>query len=142
MADPRRLRRLESLIQETLGPIVSRGLDDPRLHIVTVTRIRLSPDLAVARVNWSCLGSESDRSKARHALEHARGRLQAAVAGALQTRVTPRLEFHYDDSAEKALRVSRILDEIARQRKEPAGGAPPAADNAPDKASGSGDSGE
>lgn len=116
MADPRRIQRLESAILETLAPLVSHGLADPRVRLITITRIRLSPDLSIARVNWSCLGDERDRTKATHALEHARGRLQAEVAKALQTRTTPRLQFHYDESGEKAMRVTDILEQIRRER--------------------------
>ena len=118
MADKRRLLRLERAILQTVGPLIAHGLADPRLGLVTVTRIRLSADLGVARVNWSCIGSEADRSKSAHALEDARGRLQGAVAKSLKTRVTPHLEFHYDASLEKAARINEILAQLARERGE------------------------
>ena len=70
MPDPRRIKRLENLILQTLAPLISPGLSDPRLAMITVTRIRLSQDLSVARVNWSCIGKPADRSKALHALDH------------------------------------------------------------------------
>ena len=116
MPDDRRIRRLEQVIFRTVAPLISHGLSDPRLTLVTVTRIRLSKDLSVARVNWSRIGSEGERSKAAHALEDARGYLRRAIAGAMRTRVTPHLEFHYDPSIEKAARVHRILDELAKER--------------------------
>ena len=121
MADPRRVHRLEKTVLQTIAPMVSHGLKDPRLQMVTVTRIRLSADLSVARVNWSSLGSAGDRSKAAHALESARGPLQAAVGRHMQTRVTPRLEFHYDASAEKARKIHDILDRLALERAEKEG---------------------
>jgi ribosome-binding factor A len=93
--------------------------------MVTVTRVRLSPDLSVARVNWSTLGGPGDRSKARHALESARGRLQAAVAEGLGTRVTPRLAFHFDESLARAQRVTDVLDRLSRERAEREGAPPP-----------------
>ena len=134
MANPRRIKRLENVILHAVAPLVAHGLADPRLQMITVTRVRLSPDLAVARVNWSTIGGDGDRSKAAHALEHARGRLQRAVAGAMRTRTTPRLEFHYDESIEKGLRVSQILDDLARERAAregtPEGAAPDAASDA------------
>jgi ribosome-binding factor A len=118
MPDKRRLERLENQILQTVGPLISHGLADPRLELVTVTRIRLAPDLSVARVNWSSMGDPKERSKAGHALEHARGHLQSAVARSMRTRTTPRLEFHYDESIEKAARVNEILNDIARERVE------------------------
>lgn len=118
MPDKRRLQRLENAILQTVAPLISHGLSDPRLGLITVTRIRLSADLAIARVNWSCMGDPADRAKAAHALEDARGVLQGAVGRNLNTRVTPRLEFHFDESLAKAVRVNTILDELARERRE------------------------
>lgn len=116
MPDPRRLKRLEVSILETVAPLIAHGLADPRLEMVTVTRVHLAPDLSIAHVNWSTLGGAGAQSKAKHALEHARGKLQAAVAKTLQTRVTPRLEFHFDESLERAQRVSETLEKLARER--------------------------
>jgi len=117
MADPRRIKRLEKLLYQAIAPLIAHGLSDPRLGMVTVTRIRLSRDLSIARVNWSTLGGEADRSKAAHALEDARGPLQAAVAQSMQTRTTPRLIFHYDESMEGAARVHDILHQLAEERR-------------------------
>ena len=125
MADARRLKRLEIAILETVAPLVAHGLADPRLQMVTVTRVHLSPDLSVAHVNWSTLGGASAESKAAHALEHARGKIQTAVAKALQTRVTPHLVFHFDESLARAQRVTETLDKLARERAEKEGTAPP-----------------
>ena len=121
MPDKRRIERLEHLILETVAPLISHSLSDPRLEMVTVTRVHLSPDLSVARVNWSTIGDDAARNKARHALDDARGYLTAAVARTMRTRTTPRLEFHYDDSIEKATRISAILDRLARERAEKEG---------------------
>ena len=118
MANTRRIKRLETLILQTVAPLISQGLSDPRLTMVTVTRIRLSPDMSIARVNWSCIGDEADRSKATHALDQARGYLQTEVGRTIRTRLTPRLEFHYDPALEGAVRVNAILSELARERAE------------------------
>jgi ribosome-binding factor A len=126
MPDERRLKRLEVAILETIAPLVAHGLSDPRLQMVTVTRVHLASDLAVAHVNWSTLGGAGEQSKAQHALEHARGKLQAAVAKALRTRTTPRLVFHFDESLERAQRVTEVLERLARERAEKEGVPPPA----------------
>ena len=96
MADPTRVRRLEKTILQTVAPLIATGLADPRLQFVTVTRVRLSRDLSIARINWSSFGTDADISKATHALEGARGAVQRAIADSMQTRVTPRVHFHYD----------------------------------------------
>jgi ribosome-binding factor A len=138
MADRRRIQRLEALILQTVAPLVSHGLSDPRLAMVTVTRVKLAADLSVARVNWSTLGGPGDVAKVQHALEHARGPLQAAVAAALRTRVTPRLLFHYDESLARGQRVTEVLEQISRERTAregtPPAEAPPDADTPTDDA--------
>jgi len=125
--DSRRLLRLEQAILETVGPLVAHGLADPRLSMVTVTRVKLSPDLSIARVHWSCLGDEADRTKAARALAHARGHLQRAVAKSLRTRTTPHLSFHFDSTVEGADRIDRLLQQIARERESRGSSAPPPA---------------
>ncbi len=117
MADARRIKRLEKAIYQAIAPLVSQRLADPRLQMITVTRIRLSRDLAIARVNWSMIGTPADRSKAAHALEDARGLLQAAVAGSTQTRTTPHLVFHFDESVAGAARIHEILGQISDERR-------------------------
>jgi len=117
MVEPRRIKRLEQHILRTIGPLIAHGLSDPRLGLVTVTRVRLSRDLSVARINWSCVGTDADRSRAEHALDHARGHLQSAVARAMRTRTTPHLEFHYDPSLANAARIDQILSHIEEERR-------------------------
>jgi ribosome-binding factor A len=120
MAEARRVERLEQVILQTVAPLIAYGLADPRLtdNMVTITRVRLSKDLSIARVNWSCIGGGANRSKAEHALENARGQVQSAIADAMRTRVTPRVHFHYDETVEKAARVNGILADLARERAE------------------------
>lgn len=118
MADAMRIKRLEQAILETVAPLIAHGLSDPRLEMVTVTRVHLSRDMSVARINWSSMGSPSDRSKAAHALQSAAGPVQRAIADNLQTRVTPRVHFHYDESMERAQRVNEILHQLREERGE------------------------
>ncbi|MHC4954098.1 MAG: 30S ribosome-binding factor RbfA [Planctomycetota bacterium] len=139
MPNPRRIERLEQVILRTLGPEISQ-LADPRLGMITITRIRLSRDLALARVNWSCVGTQAERELSAHALEHARGYLQSAIADAMRTRVTPRLEFYFDPSMENAARIGEILHQLAEERgdleeeteEEPAEGTEKGPAEAPD----------
>jgi len=124
MANKRRIERLEQVILQTVSPMVAYGLADPRLidNMVTITRVKLSGDLSIARINWSCMGSAADRSKAAHALEQARGPVQSAMGDAMRTRKTPRVQFHYDESLEKSQTINEILEriELERAAKNPA----------------------
>jgi ribosome-binding factor A len=107
-----RLHRLTELVHRRASEVVLYELKDPRLGFVTVTRVKLSRDLRHAVVYFSVVGTEGDRSKTLHALEHATGYVQGQIAAALHTRVTPTVRFEYDESVEGAVRVSRILSEL------------------------------
>jgi ribosome-binding factor A len=115
-----RLNRLTQLVHRRASEIVLYDLKDPRLGLVTVTRVKLARDLKHAIIFYSVIGSDADRSKTQHALESARGHVQSQIAATMRTRVTPIIRFEYDESVEGAVRVSRILEEIRRDRPEEA----------------------
>ncbi len=93
-------------------------MKDPRVGFVTVTDVRTSPDLSHARVYVSVLGergraSEPEQREASlQGLRSAHGFLQSRVASELHLKRTPTLEFSYDDTTDRAMRVEQILDEI------------------------------
>lgn len=88
--------QLEHTLMRHLAELIPT-LSDPRIPmIVTVERVRLSPDLASARVLVSCLGDASQQRAMLDALNHAGGFLQRRLAAGLHMRRTPRLSFHLD----------------------------------------------
>jgi ribosome-binding factor A len=109
MAIPR-MRRVNEVIREVLGAAISTELKDPRIGFVTVTEIDTSPDLRTARVYVSVLGSEADREAALAGLRSAHGFLQGKIATELRMKRTPTLTFHYDESVDRGVRISRLLD--------------------------------
>jgi ribosome-binding factor A len=126
MANPRRVLRLQQLILEVVAETIQRDLADPRLGLVSVTRVKLSPDLTSALVGWSLLGKESERRLSEKALEAALPVIQGRVGRALGIRTTPLLSFRYDRSLERAQRLDDIfhrLHEEAGDRPQPEGAA-------------------
>jgi ribosome-binding factor A len=118
MASPRRVQRLQQLILETAAVTVQRELRDPRLGFVTLTHVKLAPDLTQATVFWSCLGSEAERRTSARALAAATPVVQSVVAKALATRTTPALTFRYDPSLSQAHRLETIFEDLKRERGE------------------------
>ena len=114
----RRVERISKLLKEVISTVILNEVSDPRMGFVTVTRVKLSGDLRHAVIFYSVVGSEGDRSKTAHALEHARGHVQTQIAGAMQTRVTPIIRFVYDEAIEGSVRVSQLLSEIEAERGE------------------------
>jgi ribosome-binding factor A len=115
------MRRVDEAIRQVLGDALAGDLKDPRVGFVTVTDVRTSADLRHARVYVSVLGdggrpSGADEREATLAgLESAHGFLQARVAGELRLKRTPTLEFSYDDTTDRALRVEELIEEAGSQ---------------------------
>ena len=110
MATPR-MRRVNEVIRQVLGEVIATGLKDPRIGFVTVTDVDTSPDLRTARVYVSVLGGESEREKALAGLLSSHGFLQGRIAAELRMKRTPTLTFHYDESVDRGVRISRLLDQ-------------------------------
>ena len=108
--------RLTAVIKEKAAQIILFELKDPRLGFLTVTRVKLAPDLSTCRVFYSVIGTDGIKSRTRHALNDARGFIQRRIGQTLRTRLVPHLEFEYDESIEGAFRVSSILKELAAER--------------------------
>jgi ribosome-binding factor A len=113
-----RMRRVDEAIRQVIGDAVAGDLKDPRVGFVTVTDVRTSADLRHARVYVSVLGEhgapslESEREDTLEGLRSAHGYLQARLASELRLKRTPALEFSYDDTTDRALRVDELIEEI------------------------------
>jgi ribosome-binding factor A len=104
-----RMRRVNEAVKEVLGMTITKDLKDPRIGFVTVTGVDTSPDLRHANVYVSVFGDEQARSETLAGLTSSRGYLQARVAAELRLKHTPQLEFHYDESADRGMRITSLL---------------------------------
>lgn len=106
-----RTRKVESQLKEITGEQVA-ALSDPRIQgLVTVTGVRVSPDLAQATVYYSVLAGE-DTGAAHEGLQSAAGRIQGAVGDQTRLKRTPRLRFEPDPVVERATRIDAALREV------------------------------
>jgi ribosome-binding factor A len=112
MASPR-MRRVNEAVREVVSEHIAEDLSDPRIGFVTVTGVDTSSDLSHARVFVTVLGDEPVRRDALVGLESARGYLQAQVGTQLRMKRTPTLEFRYDESTDRGVRMAQLLDEVA-----------------------------
>ncbi len=117
MANPKTIGRLQAQIQRRVAYCLQFEISDPRASFVTVTKVELSKDLARAKVFYSVLGSDADRSKTAHMLESANGFVRRQLGRVLETRTIPLLSWEYDPSAEDAANLARVIAE-ARKRDE------------------------
>jgi ribosome-binding factor A len=105
-----RMRRVNEAVREVLSARITEGLKDPRIGFVTVTSVETSPDLRRARVYVSVLGSEEERTDTLAGLGSSHGVLQGAIAQELRMKRTPTLEFVYDESIDRGMRISELLE--------------------------------
>jgi len=105
------MRRVNEAVREVLSARLAEGLKDPRIGFVTVTAVDTSPDLRHARVFVSVLGDAGQREETLAGLRSAHGYLQGQIAHELRMKRTPTLEFRYDDSIDRGMRISELLDE-------------------------------
>jgi ribosome-binding factor A len=104
------MRRVDEAVREVVAATVSE-LADPRVGFVTVTGVETSPDLRTAKVFVSVLGDSTERDDTLEALRSSHGVIQSRIATEMRMKRTPTLTFHYDDTIEKGIRISRLLDE-------------------------------
>ncbi len=110
-----RMRRVDEAIRQVVGDVLAGEMKDPRVGFITVTDVRTSADLSHARVYVSVLGDADVRRASMDGLDSAHGFLQRRVAAELRLKRTPTLEFTYDDTTDRALRVGELIDEIEQR---------------------------
>lgn len=113
-----RMRRVDEAVRAVLSDAIAKDLQDPRIGFVTVTAVKTSPDLRHARVYVSILGSERAREAGLEGLRSAHGYLQGRIAAELTMKLTPTLEFEYDESIDRGMRISRLIDELGPSEHE------------------------
>ena len=123
-----RMRRVDEAIRQVIGDAVASELKDPRVGFTTVTDVRTSPDLRHSRVYVSVLGADGgpsqpeEREATLDGLRSAHGFLQARIAGELHLKRTPELEFIYDETTDRAMRLEHLIaqspDDAPHERDE------------------------
>jgi ribosome-binding factor A len=104
------MRRVDEAIRQVIGDAVAADLKDPRVGFVTVTDVRTSADLSHARVYVSVLGGSHTREETMRGLDSAHGYLQRRIAGELHLKRTPTLEFSYDETTDRAMRLDALIE--------------------------------
>ena len=117
MANQQRLRRVADQIQRELSGLLQSQLKDPRVRMVTITGVEISPDLVHAKVFFSTLGDAEALARTQDGLKHAAGFLRSQLGKQLRLRVTPELRFLYDPSVEHGAHLSQLINAAVAGRK-------------------------
>jgi ribosome-binding factor A len=106
-----RMRRVNEAVRQVVAEAVGE-LKDPRIGLVTVTGVSVSRDLREGKVFVAVHGNEKKQASTLAGLESAHAYLQAKVARQLSLKRTPLLTFEYDQTVERGMRMTSLIDEL------------------------------
>src|SRR5437588_7204176 len=112
MTSHHRPERVAQMVQELLGERFARGMRDPRIGLVTITGVKMSPDLREARVYWTVHGDAEQRKHTAKGLDNARGYLRHELGVELKLRITPDLHFTYDEAIDRGERIEQLIRQV------------------------------
>ncbi|HEY6239731.1 MAG TPA: 30S ribosome-binding factor RbfA [Burkholderiales bacterium] len=117
MANQQRLRRVADQIQRELSGLLRAELKDPRVGMITLTGVEVSPDLGHAKVFFTTLADAESLTRIEAGLKRAAGFLRAQLGKRLKLRVTPEIHFKHDVSVEQGVRLSQLIDAAVSGKK-------------------------
>ena len=110
--------RVGDQIRQELSKLLTRGaVHDPGIGFITLTRVKVSPDLQIARVYYTTLGDDAARKQTAKALERATGFFRRHIGEALRLRRVPELQFQFDESVAHQDRVEQILRDLHEEEE-------------------------
>lgn len=104
--------RMSERIRGILSELLLREVSDPRLHNITVTEVKLDPELMFADIYVNALGDESRKDEVLHGLSSANGFLRREIGKRVHTRTTPELHFHWDMTLQRGEELNQLLDSL------------------------------
>jgi ribosome-binding factor A len=128
-----RVERIAEQIREEVSQILSAEVSDPGVGLITVTRVKVTPDLSLARVYWTSMGDAAQRKQTAKALARAASFVRHLLSSRLTLRRSPEVQFLFDQSVAAQDRVEQILQELKREEEARQPEAPEASEPAPAK---------
>lgn len=113
-----RSHRLTQELKHEISLIIAQEVRDPRIGLLTVTEVEVSPDLRYARIYVSVLGSPEEKKQTLDALASAGSFIRRQVGARIKLRHTPELTFAYDESIEQGDRMMQLIEEIKKEQPE------------------------
>lgn len=111
----KRPTRVAELLKQVLSEAIFRELRDPALHLVTITKVRISDDLKDAKVYFGIMGDEKAHAEALAGLNRAKSFLRGVIARKAGLRVVPSLIFFYDDTMDYVANIEQLLRKVRGQ---------------------------
>ena len=118
MVDHARARKLAERIKVLVAEALERTVKDPDLGFVTVTDVKVTPDLQHSKVFYTVWGSDEDKKRSAEIIERNRGRIRGEVGRQLSIRLTPTVEFELDEVQDNAAALNELLAEAKIRDEE------------------------
>ncbi|MDQ3487241.1 MAG: 30S ribosome-binding factor RbfA [Acidobacteriota bacterium] len=117
MAQGSRPDRVGDQLRAEIAELITREVHDPGIGFLTITRVKVTPDLQQARVLYTTIGDDKARAETGKALERAKPFLRRQIGRRLRLKHVPALEFFYDESIAQQDRIERIMLDIQAERE-------------------------
>ena len=115
--DYSRAQRIAEQIQREMAELIRLELKDPRVGLVTITGVEVTQDYEHAKVFFTLLGEPQQAGDSLAGLQRASGFLRSQLSRRMQLRIIPQLHFIFDESVERGIHLSKLIDEAITQDK-------------------------
>ena len=110
-----RMEKVNQLMKREISNIIQQEMEDPRFTFVTITQVKVSPDLRQARIGFSFLGDDRQLKNVAEGLSRVSGYIRKLIGQRIRLRYTPKLEFVYDQSIAYSAQINQALQEIKKE---------------------------
>lgn len=115
----KRLNRISGEVKRVVSELIYNGLKDPRVNaMATITAVEVTRDLRFAKIYVSVFGDEQEKLDTIAGLESAKGFIRSEISSKIDLRYTPEPLFYLDESIEKGIHMSKLIDEVNKNSKE------------------------
>ena len=115
MLEYKRSDKIGEAIREEISSILLKEINDPRIQLVSITRVEVSADLQHAKIFVSIVGSDQKKHEAFEGLKSARGYIQRKLGKRIRLRYTPEIVFKMDTSIDEGMHIYELLQEIKNE---------------------------
>jgi len=106
------------LIHKEVSDILVRTVKDPRVGLITITRVKVTEDCRSARIYFSVPGADDEKEKSIQGLRSATGYIRRELARRINLRYTPEIAFEFDPSIEYSIHIGEVLQSLQKEREE------------------------
>ena len=107
-----RTERVASLLKKEISTFLSREYRDPAYAFITVTNVHVSPDLRIAKIYVSIMGSPEKKDATLHMLENNKGEIRSFIGNQVRLKFTPSIHFFIDETMDRVERINQLIKQI------------------------------